>query len=287
MRIVVSFRLLVSAAIVVAAITQATLRNAHGGGQGAGLEQNPDAQLLHIQAKAVLRGHTAGIWSVAISPDGSVLASGGGQLSAGKPGAKAGEIMLWDLIREKRLAKLASTGGRVHCVAFSRDGSQLVTGQEWIMTQRGNTSGTVTLWDMKTRRATGVYEEFQHPLFAAFSGDGKTLVLGGQISPQSRWAIRCLDIGTGQVRLEVIDANLPALSADGSRIAFGRKVILHSETGCRICDSTTGQDLVNLKVSAPMAGRWCPARLIRRCDSGRFLLCSKSAMAVDQCFSIQ
>lgn len=73
----------------------------------------------------VLGGHRFEVYSVALSPDGKTLASGGGYLG---PDLKPGEIMLWDVDTGKRRESLKGHSGGVWSVAFSPDGKTLASG---------------------------------------------------------------------------------------------------------------------------------------------------------------
>ena len=67
---------------------------------------------------AVLEDHTAGIESVALSPDGTLLASG----------HHDGLVRLWDIQTQKQLATLKGHKAVVESVAFSLDGTLLASG---------------------------------------------------------------------------------------------------------------------------------------------------------------
>ena len=76
---------------------------------------------------ATLEGDSWRVSSVSFSPDGSVLASGGGS-----------DIVLWDVSSRSQLATLNGDSP----VSFSPDGSMLVSGS-W--------DSTVILWDVASR----------------------------------------------------------------------------------------------------------------------------------------
>src|SRR5262245_62401378 len=81
-----------------------------------------------------LVGHTDGVTSVAYSPDGKTLASGG----------LDGTIKLWNVATSKEQATLSEhkySGHRywVYCVAFCPDGKALASGSE---------RRTIKLWDV-------------------------------------------------------------------------------------------------------------------------------------------
>jgi WD40 repeat protein len=88
----------------------------------------------------VLRGCQFGILGLALSPDGKLLASGGGL-----PGA-AGEVKLWDITSGKLLADLKGHKNWVECVVFSPSGRTLVSVGGW-----GEGPGEIKLWDLRAR----------------------------------------------------------------------------------------------------------------------------------------
>ncbi len=73
------------------------------------------------------------VWSLAFTPDGTRLASGGGFL-ANIPG----EIKLWDTVTGQETLTLAGHASHVTALAFSADGTRLAS---------AGFEGTVKLWE--------------------------------------------------------------------------------------------------------------------------------------------
>jgi WD40 repeat protein len=83
----------------------------------------------------VVQGFRDPILALAFSPDSRLLATGGGHLD------KAGDLRLWDLQTWNERHRLVGHGGCVNCLAFSPDGSHLVT---------GGFDQTLRLWEVAT-----------------------------------------------------------------------------------------------------------------------------------------
>ena len=98
--------------------------------------------------------------SVAFSPDGKTLAISGYG------------VRLWDVATRQPIGKpLTGITGLVNSVAFSPDGKTLAS---------GSADGTVRLWDVATRQQIGnpLTSDAGPAYSLAFSQDGKTLAVG-------------------------------------------------------------------------------------------------------------
>ena len=116
---------------------------------------------------------SATVYSVAFSPDGRTLATGGSN----------SPVRLWDVDTQKQLGKpLLGHFGPVYSVAFSPDGHTLAT---------GGYDSTVRLWDVRTQTQLG--QPLHHRNIVntlAFSPDGRTLVTGDSTKTVRLWDVR-------------------------------------------------------------------------------------------------
>jgi WD40 repeat protein/serine/threonine protein kinase len=155
-----------------------------------------------LRCLVTLRGHTDSVWSVAYSPDGKTLVSGG----------RDNKARLWDVATGQEQMTLSGHRGWVWSVAFSPDGKTLVT---------GSADGSVKLWDPVTGRERATlkgHAAFVHCV--AFFPDGKTLVTGGDDGTAKLW-----DLVTLQERATFKESSTGvwsvAVSPDGKTLATG------------------------------------------------------------------
>jgi WD40 repeat protein len=173
---------------------------------------------------AVLRDGAAGrASSVAVSPDGRLLASGGVDKA----------VRLWDLAAWKAgdalppVRTLARHTDQVYSLAFGPDGRTLAS---------GSFDTTIILWDVATgaerRTLTGHTREQSH---LAFSPDGQTLAAGTDDGAVKLW-----DVRTGQERAPLRwhkgIVRAVAFSPDGQWLASaGQEHIV------QLCEAATGR----------------------------------------------
>jgi WD40 repeat protein/serine/threonine protein kinase len=141
-----------------------------------------DPEKAPAELVAVL-GEQADVCSVAISPDGRFVASGGNDW----------KVRLWNLggwepgITTPPCRLLKGHAHSVWSVVFSPDGRLLAS---------GSLDGTIMLWDVHTGKNTLTLAGHSrwHSLLA-FSPDGRTIAAGGDDGTINRW-----DLATGQRR---------------------------------------------------------------------------------------
>ena len=163
-------------------------------------------------------GHQGTVSSVAFSPDGAILASGGTDDKS---------IKLWDVATGQELETLQGHTESVWGLDFSPDGTLLAS---------GSFDHTVRIWDVANRKSLVILKGHTQEINAvAFSPDGKLLASGGFDG------VKLWDVQSGQ--------ELNTLTSDymvGRSLAFhpaGR--LLASGSGMRdgmivVWDVTTG-----------------------------------------------
>ena len=114
---------------------------------------------------AALQAHADDVNSVAFSPDGTILASGGSE-----GWNEDGTVKLWDVETKQYIATFVGHTDDVSSVSFSPDGKTLAS---------GSFDNTVKLWDVETKQNIATLEGHTGRVHSvSFSPDGKTLASG-------------------------------------------------------------------------------------------------------------
>lgn len=159
-------------------------------------------QYSNYVLKQTLTGHADDVLTVAVSPDGKALASGG----------RDGAVKIWDVKSGTLMRTLTGQTGAVFGVAFSPNGQMVAS---------GSTDNTTKLWDLKSGALVNTLEGHASTVFAvAFSPDGKTLASGSADKTIKLW-----DVQTGALKHTYTghdnSVSAVAYSPDGTMVASG------------------------------------------------------------------
>jgi len=180
------------------------------------------------QTILTLKGHTEQITSVAFSPDGKRLVSGGGY---SQDHTKAGEVIVWDAQNGQEVFVFKRHSSRVGCVAFSPDGKRVASGAGPPIDL-----GELSVWDADSGKEVFFSEKTNWHDSVAFSPDGGRIASGTAGNHPD--GIKVWDAQTGKEILTIRGASGSlGYSPDGKWLAVGSKIL----------DAQTGKEILMLK----------------------------------------
>jgi len=152
-------------------------------------------------------GHTRYVNSVAFSPDGRQVLSGGDN------------VKLWDVATAKEIRTFTGHSDYVNSVAFSPDGKQVISGSGDMYSS--NDDNTVRQWDVATGREIRIFTGHTKQINSvAFSPDGRQILSGSNDETVKLWnAVTGEEIRTFTGPTEPV--NSVAFSPDGKYILSG------------------------------------------------------------------
>ncbi|MEY3869390.1 MAG: hypothetical protein RLZZ338_3281 [Cyanobacteriota bacterium] len=134
--------------------------------------------------------------SIALSPNGKLLVSGGTQ-----------EIKIWNLETGEVINTLSGHGGKIWSLAFSFDGKTLVS---------GSGDGTVILWDIDSGKMSQSFNHKGWVNTVSFNIDAKFVLSGSHDKGIKIW-----DVTTGNL-VATLEGNIPmTIAAQGRLLASG------------------------------------------------------------------
>lgn len=150
-------------------------------------------------AAGQLAGHTREVSSIAMSPNGKILASGSVDLT----------VRLWDPASKQSAAVFEGHDGEIRALAFSPDSKLLASGEMY---------KKVKIWDLETKKELQMFTDMEGKVFGlAFSPDGKRVYAAVNDNTARIWTVGAA--GEGKKLQHDFAVASVAVSPDGKTIA--------------------------------------------------------------------
>jgi len=183
--------------------------------------------LLESHLRAVLRGQTHFITSLAFSPDGRFLLTS----------SKDKTARVWDIAEGKPVAELRGHTGFLTSALFSSDGELVVTASQ---------DGTARVWEATTGKLDANLQVDTDVVWrAVFSRDGKFVIT---VSSHDHY-VRTWELSTNRLVAEMGGAGNGLVSSDGT---FA--VTTNDDGMAQIWEASTGQLITELRAPSPVYG---------------------------------
>ena len=191
------------------------------GGNSLGISIIPENTVKLWAAETIaLFPHETRVMTAELSGDGALLATGG----------RDNKVRLWDVATEKLHQTLSGHIGPIQALAFSPDGTLLVSSgmQNWeeqagddgityvLSTRDSVEDRTAKVWDVATGENIATFKHLGEVRAIAFSPDGALLATSA-----GRTDIRSTKTWQDIATLSTVNATSLAFSPDGTRIAVG------------------------------------------------------------------
>ncbi len=152
----------------------------------------------------VLASHTGAVYSLAFSPDGRTLLSGGVDH----------KVIHWDVATLQERTRWEDFPDDVNCIRFSSDGRLIATAGE---------EKQVRIWNAATGQVVQSLTDFALPVAVVFFSRDGTQLLVSEIKWVHNWGYTSLwDLSTGTQQTRFSGARLLAMSPDGQTALLNR-----------------------------------------------------------------
>jgi WD40 repeat protein len=180
---------------------------------GRGIAHSQGAASFEIVANIP---HQFPVYHTAISPDGRLVASSGGLDRS---------IKLWDLATGRLIRALRGHNARVQDIAFSPDGSRLLSGSG----DKRSDEHSARIWDVASGQLVRAFNHPAYVMAVAFSPDGARVLTGTAGYEGDPGTVRLWEIASGRLLWSARGSagiGQVMFSPDGSRAAavFGKSV---------------------------------------------------------------